>query len=108
MKFDHFLAAAFATTVIGLGAWSWYSGTTPFPVVPAPSSSAPPLSTPSVLIQVDPKPEPSGDNPRLYDLLDRCRMGGGIPVVGYGFRVVCVKPSAADWWDDPELPESKR
>ena len=109
MKLDHFLAAAFATTVLGLAAWSAYYGTV-FDVTPAPapSSSAPPLSTPSVLIQVDPKPVPSDEDwaiARKNGMLDRCQAGGGIPVIGYGWRVVCVKPSALEWWDDPKMPE---
>ncbi len=41
-------------------------------------------------------------------VLDRCAMGGGVAVVGYDWRVVCLKPASADWWADPKMVEGKK
>jgi hypothetical protein len=29
--------------------------------------------------------------------VDRCRVGGGHPVMGFGFTVVCLKPAMVEW-----------
>lgn len=39
------------------------------------------------------------------EMIERCHGAAGIPVMGYGWRVVCLKPSSAVWWDDPKHPE---
>jgi hypothetical protein len=107
MKLELVLAAAFATLVVGLGTWSYFYGS-PMPKAALPSSlqvaPAPLLS----VYNASPKIEPDEGALKREDvMLERCQAGGGIPVMGYGWRVVCLKPEAADWWDDPQHPRSK-
>lgn len=45
---------------------------------------------------------------RKNAMVERCETGGGVPVLGYGWRVVCLKPVSAEWWDDPKMPELKK
>lgn len=70
----------------------------PSSVPPVPVFSAAPV--PSVFDE-----EERRANARLDSMIERCHAAAGIPVVGYGWRVVCLKPSSAVWWDDPKHPE---
>ncbi len=104
MKLELVLAAAFVTLVVGLGAWSYFYGS------PMPKALIPPglsaSSAPSVFVVPAP-PEDKAALERQDVMLERCVIGGGVPVKGFGWRVVCLKPEAADWWDDPQHPRSK-
>jgi len=74
--------------------------------LPAPSphpSSSPPVFVPGIESAPTSKIEPDEGLKRKDVMLERCHVGGGIPVMGYGWRVVCLKPASADWWDDPKM-----
>ncbi len=42
------------------------------------------------------------DRRRHHESVSRCNAQGGIPVLGYGWKVVCLKKSSYDWVESPE------
>lgn len=94
MKFEHVCVFAFFFGGVATAVCVWRFG-------PPGSTSRP---TPSALPSASSTPEEFGVK-RKNDMLGRCELAGGVPVMGYGWRVVCLKPESAAWWDDPKLPE---
>lgn len=120
MKIESVLMCVFA--IVAVGAWTFFAiKMIPVigPAMPAvairpatPVASAPVASVASVAsTPVASAPSPDDDDQavkRKDDFLERCHMGGGIPVMGFGWRVVCLKPASAEWWGDPKFPEKRR
>jgi hypothetical protein len=48
------------------------------------------------------KAKEEADRRRHHESVSRCNMQGGIPVLGYGWKVVCLKKSAYDWVESPK------
>ncbi len=125
MKLAYVFAAAFVTVVLGLAVFgAVYAALRPQapPALlahpasePAPAFT-PTLVTPEVSAPIPLPPPvlsalPWDDNRALANkdnMLERCHVLGGIAVMGFGWRVVCLKPQYVEWVDDPHNPKKEK
>jgi hypothetical protein len=73
---------------------------------PSASSSAQPVVAP--VPSVETEDEQQARAIAIKDVaLARCEVGGGIPAMGFGFTVICLKPQCVEWTRDPHFPPFK-
>ncbi len=83
---------------------------------PAPSIAAEPSAPPPIRTALAPEHGGPVTPPASYEeenaraiaiknvALSRCETGGGIPAMGFGFTVICLKPTCVDWTREPHFP----
>lgn len=67
--------------------------------MPAPSIAAEPSTPPPSIEEANARAIAIKD-----EALTRCHTSGGIPAMGFGFTVICLKPQSVSWTREPHFP----